>query len=192
MTPTPSASNTTLLERDRRTGPSPTEVAAYVRAASKRRGLTAGELAEVMAERFALAPSAPAPVRPFLEAIVDTFVDANHEIHIDCDPSLQAPLAELVPTATAACEAISNALRHAFPEGRDGRIWVKFAQDGERRALLVRDNGIGLPDLAPNPLSGRGLLDALARQLGGYARLGSAPFGGALVSVVYPRAPSAA
>ena len=51
---------------------------------------------------------------------------------------------------------------------------------------MVRDNGVGMPDSAGGPDSGRGLIEALARKLGGYARLGSATFGGAAVSVSFP------
>lgn len=37
------------------------------------------------------------------------------------------------------------------------------------------------------PHSGRGLIDALARQLGGHARLGGTPFGGVEVAVAFSR-----
>ena len=53
--------------------------------------------------------------------------------------------------------------------------------------LTVRDDGVGMADLPGERISGSGLIHTLATQLGGYARLGGAPFGGALVSVVYPR-----
>jgi two-component sensor histidine kinase len=82
---------------------------------------------------------------------------------------------------------VSNALKHAFPAGRDGRIWIRLEQGADRMTLTIRDDGIGMADLPGERISGRGLIDMLAQQLGGYARLGSAPFGGALVTVVYPR-----
>jgi len=45
-----------------------------------------------------------------------------------------------------------------------------------------------VPDLDADPDSGRGRIAALARQLGGQARINSAPFGGAQILVAYPRA----
>lgn len=173
-------------------------LAAYARTASKRRGLTVGELAEDMAEKLdAIAGAHDALhraggrgfglARPFLETLVAAFAGSRHIIHVDCDPALQAPAAELAPIGMIVSEAVSNALKHAFPAGRDGRIWIRLEQGADRMTLTIRDDGIGMADLPGERISGRGLIDMLAQQLGGHARLGSAPFGGALVSVVYPR-----
>jgi two-component sensor histidine kinase len=84
-------------------------------------------------------------------------------------------------------EAIDNALAYAFPEGREGRVWVKLVPDEGRLRLTIRDSGIGITDLPPAPAGGAGVIGGLARRLGGYARLGSAPFGGGLVTMVFPQ-----
>ena len=42
-------------------------------------------------------------------------------------------------------ELLSNAIEHAFPEGREGEVEVQMAQSGTRARLVVRDNGRGLP-----------------------------------------------
>jgi two-component sensor histidine kinase len=123
--------------------------------------------------------------RPVLEALAAVFAASRHRIHVTCDPSLQLPAAELGPVGTIVNEAISNSIRHAFPEGRDGDIWVRLAESGDRMTLVIRDNGVGMPDSTGDHDAGRSLIEALARQLGGYARLGSANFGGAEVSVVF-------
>jgi two-component sensor histidine kinase len=42
-------------------------------------------------------------------------------------------------------ELIVNALKHAFPKGRSGSIQIELQRrDGERVALVVRDDGVGL------------------------------------------------
>jgi len=175
-------------------------LAAYARMASQRRGLTVGELAEDMADKlFAIAGAHDALyrasgagfglARPFLETLAAPFAGSRHTIRIDCDPALQLPTAELAPIGMIVSEAISNALKHAFPADREGHIWVRLALEADRVKLTVRDDGIGMPDLPGERTSGNGLIHILARQLGGYARLGSAPFGGALVSVVCPSRP---
>ena len=75
-------------------------------------------------------------------------------------------------------ETVTNALKYAFPEGRQGRITVRFRREGEEFVLTVSDDGIGLPpegDLDPAPPSlpprgsglGTRLLRALAAQLRG-------------------------
>lgn len=125
--------------------------------------------------------------RSFLDALVAPFDDVPHRIQVDCDPALRLSADELAPLGAIIGEAITNALAHAFPAGREGRIWVGLAEVEGRMRLTVRDNGIGMPDLPPDDTRGRGRIEAWAHRLGGYARLGSAPFGGALVSVVFPR-----
>lgn len=172
-------------------------LASYARSASRRRGLTLGELGEDLTDKLgAIAGAHDALHRaagqgfglalPFLETLVAAFAGSGRRIHIACDPALQLPAAELAPVGMIVSEAIANALKHAFPEGRDGDVWVRLTEADGRVTLAIRDNGIGMPDLDHARHSGRGLIEALAQQLGGRARLGSVPFGGAEVQVVFP------
>jgi DNA-binding response OmpR family regulator len=128
----------------------------------------------------------PGLAGPFLETLAADFAPTRHRIHVTCDPALQLRAAELAPVGMIVREAISNALKHAFPDGRDGDVWVRLAEAGERVTLVIRDNGAGMSDSDSERHAAHGLIEALARQLGGYARLGSANFGGAEVSVVFP------
>ena len=43
-------------------------------------------------------------------------------------------------------ELISNALRHAFPNGREGTISISGGEAGDLITLVIRDNGIGIPE----------------------------------------------
>jgi two-component sensor histidine kinase len=43
-------------------------------------------------------------------------------------------------------ELISNALKHAFPNGREGTISIGGGDAGDLITLVVRDNGIGIPE----------------------------------------------
>lgn len=115
------------------------------------------------------------------------FAGSPQRLHLACDPALQLPAADLAAIATIAREAISNALTHAFPEGRDGDIWLRLVEVEDRFRLTVRDNGIGMPDLMDDPASGRGRIAAEAQRLGGFARLGSCQYGGAEVLAAFPR-----
>ena len=96
--------------------------------------------------------------------------------------SPQRRLALVGALGALAAEAIDNAVRHAFPTGHEGRVWVKLAADGDALILSVRDNGFGIPDPQPGHDGGRRLIDLLARRLGGRARMGSVLFGGGLVT----------
>ena len=50
-----------------------------------------------------------------------------------------------VPLGLLMSEIISNALKHAFPNGREGTISIIGGYKGDLITLVVRDNGIGIP-----------------------------------------------
>jgi two-component sensor histidine kinase len=43
-------------------------------------------------------------------------------------------------------ELVSNALKHAFPDGRKGTIGISGREEGDLITLVIRDNGIGIPE----------------------------------------------
>jgi len=51
-----------------------------------------------------------------------------------------------VPLGLLLNELISNALKHAFPDGREGTISISGGEEGDLITLVVRDNGIGIPE----------------------------------------------
>lgn len=64
-------------------------------------------------------------------------------------------------------ELVINALKHAFPNSRVGRITVDYQADGDIWRLKISDNGIGMgADNRPAKAGlGTGIVEALARQL---------------------------
>jgi two-component sensor histidine kinase len=71
-------------------------------------------------------------------------------------------------------ELVTNAMKHAFPHGRAGRIRVAFeAVKGELR-LCVEDDGVGFgPRMRKGSGMGRDLVSGLAGQLGGHLEVAS-------------------
>lgn len=64
-------------------------------------------------------------------------------------------------------ELVINALKHAFPDGRQGKISVSFEGGGPNWTLTVSDDGVGMP-AAPERMHvglGTSIIEALARQL---------------------------
>lgn len=53
-----------------------------------------------------------------------------------------------IPCGLIVNELVTNAIKHAFPNDRDGRIEVGVSLEGasDRYVLTIRDDGIGLPD----------------------------------------------
>lgn len=62
-------------------------------------------------------------------------------------------------------ELVINALKHAFPGHRKGRILVDYRSEGEGWTLSVRDNGVGMPAVPGRPGLGTGIIEALAARL---------------------------
>ncbi len=78
---------------------------------------------------------------------------------------------DAIPCGLIVNELLSNALKHAFPERRAGRIEIHLVQrDDVRIFLSVRDDGVGLPDgfrIEAAGTLGLQLVQGLVKQLDG-------------------------
>jgi two-component sensor histidine kinase len=82
--------------------------------------------------------------------------------------SLRLPLDTAVPLAFIAVEILTNAFRHAFPEGRAGMIDVSTWREGNVGTLRIEDNGIGLtPGQRTKRQLGLTIVGKLVQQIGG-------------------------
>ena len=91
--------------------------------------------------------------------------------------------------ALALNEMLTNAFRHAFPEGREGTITIIFADVGNEFHLTVVDDGIGTASAQLSNVvgSGRSIVQALIRdELGGKVEY-KATETGTSVEVSFPR-----
>ncbi|GJD75365.1 Blue-light-activated histidine kinase 1 [Methylobacterium goesingense] len=71
------------------------------------------------------------------------------------------------PVALMLNELVTNALKHAFPDGRAGKLVVSVEPDGADVRLDVRDDGVGISGRSIDPKSfGQRLVKTLGRQLG--------------------------
>jgi len=64
-------------------------------------------------------------------------------------------------------ELVINALKHAFPDGRRGKILVRYESSGAGWILSVADDGVGMPREPGDAQAGLGtnIVQALAKQL---------------------------
>jgi PAS domain S-box-containing protein len=80
-----------------------------------------------------------------------------------------------IPCGLIMNELISNSLKHAFPGGRSGNVYLELKrQDDRRLCLVVRDDGIGLPeglDIQKTKTLGMQIVTLLAYQLDGTIEL---------------------
>ena len=90
-----------------------------------------------------------------------------------------------VPLALLINEAVTNAYKHAFPEGRSGRIAIDLRVTGHDGTaalqLTVRDDGVGLPAGGRDGGLGLQLMRGFGRQIGGDLSLTEAHEGTAIV-----------
>ena len=89
---------------------------------------------------------------------IEVLSDAD-DIILDVDRAINVAL--------IAGEAISNALKHAFPEPRRGVIRVGLHNVESDLVLSVEDNGVGLPAERRAGAMGMRLIEGMARGLGG-------------------------
>jgi two-component sensor histidine kinase len=76
--------------------------------------------------------------------------------------AMAAPLALMIHELTA------NALRHAFPGEREGRVSIVARRTERGMHMTIRDDGVGVAAAAPNPAGfGRNLVEMVVRQMRG-------------------------
>lgn len=167
------------------TDPELLAIAAVAREAAQWRGLNAQDLDRMVADRLGAQGVAgvEAQAIAFLAALLAE--DAVDGVETGGDPTIRLSADELAFIGTVTLEAVENARRYASPPGRALKVWVKIERSEARVRLSVRDNGMGMIDLDPDPMRGRGLIAAVAERLNGFARLGAAHFGGAMVVLTF-------
>ena len=114
-------------------------------------------------------------MREFLEELCGQLLTAFGEtpggrLHLEIEaPELKMSSDQAVPLSLIVTEAVSNAIKYAFPGGRAGHISVLLTQSGDAVELMVRDDGVGIP--AGRVQTEAGMRDGIGLQLiRGFAR----------------------
>ncbi len=77
----------------------------------------------------------------------------NHADSIDLDMELAIPLGLIVN------ELVTNVIKHAFSSNEEGNLYIDFSKEDNMYKLVVKDDGVGLPDdFDLNDLSSLGLI----------------------------------
>ena len=56
------------------------------------------------------------------------------------------PISKAIPVSLIINELVSNSLKYAFPGNRRGTINVDVKKNGDRYTLVVKDDGVGIPE----------------------------------------------
>ena len=104
--------------------------------------------------------------------------NAGDRIKLEIEaPELQMSSDQAVPLSLIVTEAVSNAIKYAFPAGRRGRIEVRLIHVDDDAELSIVDDGVGIPagkveaDAGPRDGIGIMLIRGFARQLGATLRV---------------------
>ena len=128
-------------------------------------------------------------VRDYLHTLVGTIrqgqaapvevIEDMDDIRVDRDAA--------TPLGLILNEVVSNAFKHAFPEGRSGTLTVSLKRGADGRGeLSVEDNGTGFDTATPGSGIGRNLITALTRQIGGQSTTTSTPGSGTRFTLSFP------
>ena len=97
----------------------------------------------------------------YLQSSFDTGRDIRFALDI---AKVTFPLSHSIPIGLILNEAITNAIKYAFPGNRKGMITISLKQvAGSQFCLIIRDNGIGIPvDYHRNSSLGISLIEGLS------------------------------
>ena len=134
---------------------------------------------------------APLYITELICHLSETFATKDNGIIItqEIDPvSVLIDASRMLPLAVIINEAVTNAIKHAFPDGRKGHIHLLVNKYPSGAVLLqVTDNGVGLPlqlRLDDDNSLGLSLINGLVAQVHGSWTIGNE--GGVVVSVKFP------
>ena len=111
-------------------------------------------------------------IRELVSYLRDSFNTAQRirfELNVD---ALELDVSQAVPLGLILNEAITNSIKYAFPNNKEGVITISLSNKGQQRYLLtISDNGIGMPihmkNKKPGSL-GMSLMAGLSEDLDGH------------------------
>ncbi len=117
----------------------------------------------------------PGYVEDLVRGLVTTYSMTGKGVKLDLrvDP-ISLGIDNAIPLGLVINELVSNALKHAFPEEREGTISIRLQSQGDRAVLTISDNGIGFPedlDFTNTKSLGMQLVVTLVEQLEGTIEL---------------------
>ena len=85
--------------------------------------------------------------RDQVSALSNIYSHMGHEISCEINPEeVCLPVDQALPCALVVNEILSNAYKHAFKGRKMGKIKISALEENGQIRIMVRDNGIGLPD----------------------------------------------
>ena len=103
-------------------------------------------IARIHRQIYASPDSVNIDLRHYLQelctSLSEAVLPAGISLECECDPVMM-PRERTLSLGLAVNELITNAIKHAFPGGKEGAIHLRFARAAAGWQLSVRDNGVG-------------------------------------------------
>jgi PAS domain S-box-containing protein len=113
-------------------------------------------------------------LRTVTQDLVRSYSITNVTVEMETE-TVHLPVDTAIPCGLIVNELISNALKHAFPEGAEGKLYVKVRRLSQSEVeMIVEDTGCGMPpgvDLKSMTSMGMTLVSSLTDQIGGTVAL---------------------
>jgi len=110
-------------------------------------------------------------LRDYCERILQSLTGAVHHIYVqtDCDSIMIATrYASIIGLLIT--EIITNVIKHAFPDEKNGVLHVSLKEHEEGALLTIKDNGIGFPEgvnISESNTMGLSLIKRMVKQING-------------------------
>lgn len=133
--------------------------------------------------------------RPYLEDLLAEIGKAAEgrpiEIALAMD-AIRLPGRDAVSFVVVINELVTNAIKHAFPDGAAGQITIRLAHTPEENLVLsVEDDGVGMPEDQQTAGLGKSVINALLRSMRATMEIAPLSSGGARpgtrVTVTFPK-----
>ena len=125
-----------------------------------------------MQQQLASSSVADVELRPYFTALCNSIgasmIRDHNQMSLDVSVDGTVTHADVsVSLGLIVTELVINALKHAFPNDRKGKIKVDYRSHGPNWTLSVTDNGVGMPTdaAAAKPGLGTSIVQALTKQL---------------------------
>lgn len=107
-------------------------------------------------------------VAAFVSDLVSDAIGASGRLDITADLDLERvdiPAAKAAPLALLFSELLGNSIRHAFPNGRAGRIAISVKREDGYFRIEIADDGVGVGTPGIRPGFGQTIVTLLCEQL---------------------------
>ncbi|MFN0262965.1 sensor histidine kinase [Tepidamorphus sp. 3E244] len=129
-------------------------------------------------------------MQDYLGALVKSLEEASlveNDIRIDCEfADIVMPREQAISVGLIVNELVTNAIKHAFGDGRSGHIDIKLSRSPDGAMLTVSDNGHGMQTEDQRETLGTSLVRALARQAEGEIEMVSGEDGTSVTLLFHP------